>query len=183
MIDLTNLDGSKSMKQTNMPADTPAAWIKNSVYVLNEKDHQLITSPTGWLDDTIIQASQLLLAQHFPDMEGLQPPTLEQIQGFQVHSGEFLHLRNVRRSHWILVSNVGCDKGVVHVYNTMYSSVPLSQCTLLHVWFYASLLSSHSRWWMWTCKEILLTALFSVLPLLLIFYVHRLPRLQSTPTS
>ena len=121
MIDLTNFGGSQSTEQTAMPADTPAAWIKNSLYVLNEKDRQLITSPTGWLDDRIIQASQLLLAQHFPDIEGLQSPTLEQIQGFRVHSGEFLQLLNVRRSHWILVSNVGCDKGVVHVYDTMYS--------------------------------------------------------------
>ena len=126
MIDLTNLDGSQSMKQTDMLADTPAAWIKNSLYVLNEKHHQLIASPTGWLNDTIIQASQLLIAQHFPDIEGLQPPILELIQGFRVHSGEFLQLLNVRRSHWILVSNVGCDKGVVHVYDTMYSSIPLS---------------------------------------------------------
>ena len=109
-----------------MPADTPAVRIKDSLYVLNEKDHQLITCPTGWLDDKIIQASQLLLAQHFPDIKGLQPPTLEQIQGFRVHSREFLQLLNVRRSHWILVSNVGCDEGVVHVYDTMYFSIPLS---------------------------------------------------------
>ena len=126
MIDLTNFGGSQSTKQTDMPADKPAVWIKNSLYVQNEKDRQLITSPTGWLDDRIIQASQLLLAQHFPDIEGLQPPTLEQIQGFRVHSGEFLQLVNVRHSHWILVSNVGCDEGVVHVYDTMYSSISLS---------------------------------------------------------
>ena len=124
MIDLTNFGGFQSTEQTDMPADTLAAWIKNSLYVLNEKDRQLITSPYGMADDGIIQASQLLLAQHFPDIEGLQPPTLEQIQGFRVHSGEFLQL--FRHSHWIPVSNVGCDKGVVHVYDTMYSSIPLS---------------------------------------------------------
>ena len=54
MIDLTNFRGSQSTEQTDMPADTPAAWIKNSHYVLNKNDRQLITSPTGWLDDRII---------------------------------------------------------------------------------------------------------------------------------
>ena len=43
-----------------------------------------------------------------------------------IHVLQFLQLLNVRHSHWILVSNVGCDKGVVHVYDTMYFSIPLS---------------------------------------------------------
>lgn len=118
-IDLTNPGGSPLTA-------VPIVWIKNPLYTLHETDRQLINSPSGWLNDEIIQASQLLLAQHFPNVDGLQPPTLEQIQGFEVHFHQFIQILNVRNNHWILVSNLGCDKDVVHVYDTMYSSIPSS---------------------------------------------------------
>ena len=66
----------------------------------------------------------MLLTQHFPDTDGLELPTLEQV--FQLHSGEFVQLLNVPNSHWIVVSNLGCDKDVVNVYDTMYPSIPSS---------------------------------------------------------
>ena len=99
--------------------DTPTVWVQNSLYILHGTDRQR-------LNDKIIHASQMLLTQHFPDTDGLEPPTLEQIQGFQLHSGEFVQLLNVRNSHWIVVSNLGCDKDVVNVYDTMYPSIPSS---------------------------------------------------------
>ena len=73
----------------------------------------------------------MLLTQHFPDTDGLKPPTLEQIQGFQLHSGEFVQLLNVRNSYWIVVSNLGCDKDVVNFYDTMYPSIPSSTSDII----------------------------------------------------
>ena len=130
MIDLTNFGGSQSTEQTAMPADTPAAWIKNSLYVLNEKDRQLITSPTGWLDDRIIQASQLLLAQHFPDIEGLQPPTLEQIQGFRVHFFNCLMSAVVTG---YLFPMWGVTRVLCMSTTQCILLFPCLQCTLLHI--------------------------------------------------
>ena len=49
-------------------------WIKNALYILHESDREIIESPTGWLNDKIIDASQKLLAQHFPHTRGLKPP-------------------------------------------------------------------------------------------------------------
>ena len=54
-------------------------WIKNALYVLHESDREIIETSTGWLNDKIIDASQKLLAQHFPLTSGLEPPTLERI--------------------------------------------------------------------------------------------------------
>ena len=56
-------------------------------------------------------------------MSGLQPSTLAQTMAFQVHRGQFVQILCVGGNHWCTVSNVGCDDGVVNVYDSMYSSV------------------------------------------------------------
>ena len=93
------------------------------LYSLSHSDRRTVSSPTGWLTDSVITAAQALLLQHFPTMSGLQPPTLQQVNAFQVHSGEFVQIVNVRNNHWCVVSSVGCEEGVVNVYNSLYSSV------------------------------------------------------------
>ena len=98
----------------------PGTHVQNSLYTLHGTDCQLILSPSGWLNNKIIHASQMLLTQR------LEPPTLEQIQRFQLHFGEFIQLLNVRNSHWIVVSNLRCDKDVVNLYDTTYPSIPSS---------------------------------------------------------
>ena len=98
-------------------------WLKNELYTLNDEERETIQSPSGWLNDNIISAAQMILLQQFPHMSGLQPPTLAQAMAFQVHRGEFVQILCVGDSHWCTVSNVGCDDGVVNVYDSMYPSV------------------------------------------------------------
>ena len=52
-------------------------------------------------------------------MAGLQPPVLQKVFAFQVHSGEFVQIIHVRNNHWCVVSTVGCETGVVHVYDSL----------------------------------------------------------------
>ena len=56
-------------------------------------------------------------------MLGLQPPTLQEVLGFQVHSREFVQIIHVINNHCCVVSTVGCENGAVNVYNSLYSSV------------------------------------------------------------
>ena len=42
---------------------------------------------------------------------------------FQVHSGEFVQIIYVRNSHWCVVSTVGCQSGVVRVYDSLYKTL------------------------------------------------------------
>ena len=94
MVDLTDNDDN--------------VWIKNHVYTLHKSDFKIITSmQSGWLSDKIITDSQLLLLQHFPSVRGQQSPILEQTNTFQVHTGVFAQILNVRGNHWVLVSNIG----------------------------------------------------------------------------
>ena len=56
-------------------------------------------------------------------MAGLQPPTLQRVFAFQVHSGEFVQIIHVSNNHWCVVSTVGCQSGVVRVYDSMYNTL------------------------------------------------------------
>ena len=111
-------------------------WVDNFVYTLTYKDRELVTSPTGWHTDKIINASQLLMLQHFPSMKALQPPTLKEVLAFEVHLVEFVQIINVANNHWCVLSTVGCDSGVVHVYDSL--DTPLSDKTVSSMMYSAT---------------------------------------------
>jgi hypothetical protein len=98
-------------------------WVRNELYTLDNEDHETIKSPSGWLRDTVITASQLLLLQDFPNFAGFQPPTLQEVMGFKAHSSAFVQIVNVDRIHWCVVSNIGCPDGTVNVYDTLCQSL------------------------------------------------------------
>jgi hypothetical protein len=98
-------------------------WVSNGAYTLNCHDRDIVLSQKGWLTDKIICAAQMLLLQFFPNMAGLQPPTLQKVFAFQVHSGDFVQIIHVRNNHWCVVSTVGCQSGVVHVYDSLYKTL------------------------------------------------------------
>ena len=116
----TNVIDLTGMKSSDTSADT---WIKGPLYSLNCSDRDIILSPTGWFNDSIITAAQSLMLQDFPHMSGLQPSTLQETLSFDVPRSEFVQILHVRNSHWCVVSSVGCEAGVVNVYDTFYRSV------------------------------------------------------------
>ena len=95
--------------------EAPVMWVDNGAYCLSHSDQEIVLSRRGWLTDKIINAAQILLLQFFPSMAGLQPPVLQKVFAFQVHSGEFVQIIHVRNNHWCVVSTVGCETGAVHV--------------------------------------------------------------------
>ena len=94
-------------------------WVSNTIYRLTHDDRELVLSHSGWLTDKIITAAQMLILQHFPNVAGLQPPTLQKVFAFQVHCGEFVQIINISNNHWCVVSTVGCDSGVINVYDSL----------------------------------------------------------------
>ena len=105
--------------------EAPVMWVNNGAYCLSHSDQEIVLSRRGWLTDKIIHAAQI---QFFTDMAGLQPPVLQKVCAFQVHSGEFVQIIHVRNNHWCFVSTVGCETGVVHVYDSLYK--PISKETV-----------------------------------------------------
>ena len=114
-------------------AGSPAGenWLHNVLYSLTLDNKEEVLSPSGWLSDSVIAAAQLLILQEFPHSSGLQDPVLQQNLSFQVHRGDFVHIINVGNSHWCTVSNIGCDEGVVNVYDSLYPSVSKSTLKLV----------------------------------------------------
>ena len=53
---------------------------------------------------------------------GLQPTVLSESFQFCVQKGEFVQLLNVNNSHWLTVSNIGCPKGTINVYDCLSNS-------------------------------------------------------------
>ncbi len=82
-------DGGKAKHLTS-------GLVSCSCKIENEEDsmmdllYTLTVIAWAWLNDNVIAASQEIVAQQFPHIEGLQPTTtLQQIQGFKCHGGEF----------------------------------------------------------------------------------------------
>ena len=123
VIELTSSDDETSTGIT--------MWVHNAVYSLTNNDKEIILSPSGWLNDSIISAAQKLMLQHFPLMSGLQPPTLQHAWGFDVHRGDFVQILHVHNSHWSVVSNIGCEDGIVNYYDSMYPSVSSTTMQLI----------------------------------------------------
>ena len=72
-----------------------------------------------WLTDAVINAAQVLLKEHFPEMGGLQRTTLGHTLTYAVERGEFVQIVNVRGNHWITVSNIGCQLNHLNVYDSI----------------------------------------------------------------
>ena len=62
----------------------------------------------------------------YPHIRGLEDTSLEETLAFTIQRGEFVQVLNVSVCHWITISTIGCQQGVVNVYDSIPScSVPL----------------------------------------------------------
>ena len=91
-------------------------WLKDLLLYPFEKNS---LSQGNWLTDSVINAAQTLLKQQFPHVGGLLEAVLADTLGFEIQRGEFVQILKVRRSYWITISNIGCQDGVVNVYDSM----------------------------------------------------------------
>lgn len=90
---------------------------------LDEQDYQLIISPRGWLDCSIIQSAQVLLQKVNPLIEGFQRPTLGPVRNFSIVSGEFVQLLHTGQDHWVCTSSIGCPPGIVKLFDSLYHDI------------------------------------------------------------
>ena len=120
VIDLT--DDPTAVSSANGFAVVRNTWVSTPLYTLHIDKKQEIVSSDGWLSDTVIRASQLLILQEFPNIAGLQDPAVHRSLSFQILRGEFVQIIFVGGCHWCTISNVGCNDAVANVYDNMYSS-------------------------------------------------------------
>lgn len=71
------------------------------------------------LTDVSINVSQIMLHNQFLLCEGLEDSSLGTTFQYSVSGGEFAQIIHTGQCHWVAVSNIGCKKGVVNVYDSL----------------------------------------------------------------
>ena len=105
---------------TNSSQSTP--WYEIARIKLNS-DHQKVLATSGWLDDNIIAASQFLLKAQHPAVGSLQPLILASTLAMEPQTGEFVQILNLCKTHWIVVSTVGCQLGHINMCDSLHMTL------------------------------------------------------------
>ena len=127
-------------------------WARNGAYTLSYRDRDIVLSRRGWLTDKIICAAQMLLLQFLPNMPGLQPPTLQKVFAFQVHSGEFVQIIHTRQKQplvccvhsWFLVFLCWARERVSRESQRQWSSTVRVACRKRKVMIWPSVIPATS---------------------------------------
>lgn len=90
---------------------------------LGQAEFDLIASPTGWLDCSIVHEAQLLLQKINPNIEGFQRPTLGPVRQFDTMTSEFIQLLHVGNNHWVCLTSIGCPPGEVQLLDSLMKPV------------------------------------------------------------
>lgn len=74
----------------------------------------ILTNPTRWLDDRIVQLAQILIKEKYPHINGLKNPAAN---SYEPTDGNFIQILNVNNEHWICVASQKNNE--VAVYNSV----------------------------------------------------------------
>ena len=91
--------------------------------MLVEKDFDVVGSPTGWLDCTIIHQAQVYLQQLNTGIRGLQRPVLGPVRSFDIMRGDFVQILHTGDKHWVCISSIGCLSGEVNLYDSLFHNI------------------------------------------------------------
>ena len=104
-------------------------WVQYDRTRLNLND-KIILQRGDELSDKHIQYAQKLIKEQFPFIGGLFS-TLLQEKCYNLHDGSVQIIHCLSRHHWIAVSNVGCNKNSVNVYDSLFPDVDATTCALI----------------------------------------------------
>ena len=86
--------------------------------------------------DEHIDNAQAILAEIFPHIGGLQATWVfisEECQSVGTPEGDFVQIVNVCGNHWITLSNIGCPKDTVTLYDSLYNNLDSASKAKLHM--------------------------------------------------
>lgn len=104
--------------------ETP--WLKTELFTLTKTDKDEIEGKCQ-LDDKIIEASQSILKQQFPNFNGFQSTLFKQnIKHFKKEDKnmiQILHRGTIDSGHWLTVSTVECKDGQVNWFDSLFNDL------------------------------------------------------------
>ncbi|XP_064388500.1 uncharacterized protein LOC135336575 [Halichondria panicea] len=113
---------------------------------VNIADLTEIISEGGQLTDLHMEYAQKLLKKQFPHINGLQPTvcltrTTCNDGPKKTLSSNQLQIVHTRGNHWIVVSAIDCEEGVVNVYDSLYETIVGATREIILNIFQASLIN------------------------------------------
>ena len=95
-----------------------------------DKVLDILANSSGWLDDTLIDVAHCLHSFQLPIISGFQSSFIFSSfnSGGYIDSGSYLFVQivNIKKSHWVLLSNVSSDFGshlkCVQYYDSFFNS-------------------------------------------------------------
>uniref|UniRef100_UPI00359027FA uncharacterized protein n=1 Tax=Myxine glutinosa TaxID=7769 RepID=UPI00359027FA len=88
-----------------------------------ENQEATMLLPGHWLDDTHIQKAHKLIRRANPHIKGLNPPSLFVCGQMETVVGNFIQILHTNGNHWVTVTNIGCNKGEVNIYDSLHRHV------------------------------------------------------------
>lgn len=98
-------------------------WTQFGSVELTSHHKRTLKSKHQWLDDSIITASQSILKQQFPEVNGLQPPILGESFSMEPQPNGFVQIVCIRGNHWICLSSTRCQPSTVYVYDSLHGKL------------------------------------------------------------
>ena len=95
------------------------AWVHCHVCTLSFEDKEILDAGME-LTDHIIQYAQQLVKMQFSTIGGLCSTLLQNKSHNYLLQNSFQIVFCDSKHHWIVVSNINCDKGVVNVYDPLF---------------------------------------------------------------
>ena len=109
IIDLTKNCGDKRNSEQSK------YWIKDLGLYMSDRES---LNDGEWLTDAVINAAQLVLKNQFA-VGGLQDTNHGHTLTYDIVRQEFIQILNVRGSHWVTISNIGCLQDNINVYDSL----------------------------------------------------------------
>ena len=117
-VDLA-IDNCDSMCTGFESVKNDSYWIED--LLLMKSDRLILESSNDWLNSSIVDASQRVLAQQFKK-DGLQEVGNGLTMSFEIETGEFIQILHDPNGHWLCICNTGAAPNEVFVYDSLFTS-------------------------------------------------------------
>lgn len=103
-------------------ADCPTTNMWHPRLLLSQNDKEILQGGET-LTDKHIDAAQRLLKKQFPNIHGLQSPTLQETNQWDVMRAEGVQILNENSNHWVCISTRECPPDTVNVYDSVKTKI------------------------------------------------------------
>lgn len=90
-----------------------------------------IRSTEFWLEDDHVNRAMRILSKTYKDIDGFQDVCVIETGMAKKMTDPWIQIFNKDGNHWVTATTVGCDKGVVRIYDSLYRRVPVSLVQLI----------------------------------------------------